>query len=143
MKCQLCPDLKGAIVQVQTGDWYHICCVNYHDSIWFNWHQARNCIGTLETCKDTTSLGGQLSPDAYKLTCTICKRNGKNSACIQCDFRDCRTAFHVRCAIDKDFIKSWEANDKQLRATEDDNGMYIFCPKHQIEGANILKQFGP
>lgn len=34
--CHLCPEIKGAIIDVQDGIWVHIQCVNWHNDIWFD-----------------------------------------------------------------------------------------------------------
>ena len=135
MGCKLCPDQKGAIVKVQTGDWYHITCVNYHRSVWFNEIEAPNASGVMETIKDTRSLGGKLRFDHYSLTCEIC--NKKQGACIQCDYRDCTAAFHVRCAIDAGIIR--EQTEALQRDNTDPYQMYLFCTKHQNKGRKWLK----
>lgn len=33
--CFLCPDLKGALVDLETKEWVHLVCVNWHNDIWF------------------------------------------------------------------------------------------------------------
>jgi hypothetical protein len=83
--------------------WYHIVCVNYMPSIWFVEKQAKNSLGVLETVRDTKVIDGLVPKSQFTLTCSICKKLSKRnpSACVQCDFQNCCTSFHVRCAIKK------------------------------------------
>jgi hypothetical protein len=34
--CFLCPDLKGAMIDLVTKEWVHHTCVNWHNEIWFD-----------------------------------------------------------------------------------------------------------
>jgi hypothetical protein len=34
--CMLCIDVKGAMVDLDTKEWVHHVCVNWHNEIWFN-----------------------------------------------------------------------------------------------------------
>ncbi len=33
--CFLCPDLRGAMVDLDSKEWVHHTCVNWHNEIWF------------------------------------------------------------------------------------------------------------
>lgn len=61
--------------------------------------------------------------------------------CIQCDFQNCSTAFHVRCAMRKELIKSYDDMDDQ-REDDDDNECYVFCEKCNEMGKKKLKAYG-
>ena len=50
--------------------------------------------------------------------------------CIQCDFKDCRRAFHIRCAMNKKLIKAWDKMNEDQRAKEEDESCFIFCGGH-------------
>ena len=39
--CFLCPDLKGAMVDLDTKEWVHHVCVNWHNDIWFEEKDAK------------------------------------------------------------------------------------------------------
>ena len=88
-KCVICPDLKGIIVKTNIG-WVHLTCVNWMPEIWF------------KEGSENTIVEGHMSESRYKLTCKFCRGKNKKKlgACIQCDFKDCPSSFHVRCAID-------------------------------------------
>lgn len=81
--------------------WVHLTCVNWMPEIWF------------KEDSENTIVEGNLSKDRTKLICSYCK--GKNvrkfGCCIQCDYKNCPTSFHVRCAIDQNLIKPWDEMD--------------------------------
>ena len=31
----MCPDKQGAMIELQTKEWIHQVCVNWHNEIWF------------------------------------------------------------------------------------------------------------
>lgn len=39
--CFLCPDLKGALIDLETKEWVHHTCVNWHNEIWFEQEDAK------------------------------------------------------------------------------------------------------
>ena len=39
--CFLCPDVKGAMVDLQSKEWVHHTCVNWHNEIWFEAEDAK------------------------------------------------------------------------------------------------------
>ena len=120
--CILCSDFKGIIVRTNIG-WVHITCVNWMPEIWFNENS------------DKTIVEGNLTAERQKLTCSYCKGKNKRRIgfCIQCDYKDCHTSFHVRCAIQQDLIRSWDEMEDHM---EDDKvwEAYIFCKKHKNQG---------
>lgn len=144
MKCQICDDFKGALVLANSirekkHAWYHIVCVNYMPSIWFVEKKAENSLGVVETVKDTQTIDGFVPKSNFTLYCSICKKQSKKnpSACVQCDYQNCCTSFHVRCAIKKKLIQSWEKMNQQ-RVDEEDYEIFIFCQRHQDIGKRTL-----
>lgn len=39
--CFLCPDLKGAMIDLESKEWVHHTCVNWHNEIWFEQEDAK------------------------------------------------------------------------------------------------------
>lgn len=39
--CLLCPDIKGAMVDLVTKEWVHHTCVNWHNEIWFEQNDSK------------------------------------------------------------------------------------------------------
>lgn len=39
--CLLCPDVKGAMVDLTTKEWVHHTCVNWHNEIWFEQNDTK------------------------------------------------------------------------------------------------------
>ena len=33
--CMLCPERHGCLIQLETKEWVHHICVNWHNEIWF------------------------------------------------------------------------------------------------------------
>ena len=80
MKCKLCPNFKGAIVQVDSGNWYHLACVNNFKEIWFEeiTDGDREFVNTNKIVNEN-----ELDDEYFKLTCSVCKITSKNhGACI-------------------------------------------------------------
>ena len=113
--CFICPDVKGLIVETNMG-WAHMTCINYIPEIWFS-------------DKSRRMVTGKIDQDRKGLPCHLCKLvAGKNSKkyLIQCDFKNCRLSFHIRCAMQHGLIKSWEDMLKH-RETDKSTDLFIFC----------------
>lgn len=95
--------------------WAHITCVNWTPEIWF-------------TDDSRTAVDGKIDERRFKLFCYICRKKSSGS-CLQCDYKDCHFAFHVRCAMEKDLIRDWEKMDNQ-RVDSEDYECFLFCDKH-------------
>lgn len=39
--CFLCPDLKGAMVDLTSKEWVHHTCINWHNEIWFEQEDSK------------------------------------------------------------------------------------------------------
>jgi len=131
-QCLFCPNEGGAFKQTSTGHWAHLLC-----AIWIPELTVGNAIymepveGVEAVPKNRWKLvsGSSCRSDSSKreeLTatvqiCSLCKE--RVGACIQCDNRNCFTAFHVTCARQMGFLMSMKSvgTDGQLRA---------FCDKH-------------
>ncbi|CDW88690.1 phd zinc finger-containing protein [Stylonychia lemnae] len=125
--CQFCNDLKGIIIRDQRNIWAHITCVNWIPDVWY---------------KDDykTLIEGNFNNDRQKLNCYVCRKKNTGS-CIQCDYKNCQQAFHVRCGMKTQLIRDWESMDDQ-RVNEDDYECFVFCDKHLEIGKRDLKTGG-
>jgi hypothetical protein len=110
----MCPDLRGAIVDLNTKEWVHHTCVNWHNEIWFEENDTK-----------LVEYGGKIEYERFDLKCSICTI--KQGSCITCDFKSCTKSFHVRCAIkDKLILSTEEMEDLRL----DTWNIKVFCKKH-------------
>ena len=128
--CVLCSDLKGIIVKTNIG-WVHLTCVNWMPEIWFTDEKYKTCIE------------GNLTKERQQLICSYCKGRNKKKVgfCIQCDYKDCSTSFHVRCAMDQELIKSWDEMEDHMVGDKVWEA-YIFCKKHLVLGVEALETYG-
>jgi hypothetical protein len=85
-------------------------------------------------------VAGDLLPTKMNLFCYICRKKACGG-CIQCDYKSCEKAFHVRCAIDKGLINNWEQMNEQ-RENEEAHECFIFCDSHYEIGCKGLKEGG-
>lgn len=86
---------------------------------------------------DNREVRGEINNDRKGLFCYICKNKKREGHLLQCDFRDCRLNFHVRCAIKDKMIQDWESMNDQ-REKEDSYDCFIFCNQHKTIGVNVL-----
>lgn len=127
--CALCNGMKGALVETNLG-WVHLTCVNWMPDIWF------------KTGSDYKIVEGKQTQGRGSLSCCFCRRRSKhNNYCIQCDYKDCPTSFHVRCAISEKLIKAWHAMEDHV-VNDRDWQAYIFCKKHLKPGKDALRTDG-
>jgi len=68
----LCTDPKGAVIEMESKEWVHHTCVNWHNEIWFENNDM-----------ELKNYGGQLDFSRFNLLCYICKE--KHGSCIECD----------------------------------------------------------
>jgi len=123
--CLLCNDFKGAMVDLETNEWAHHTCVNWHNEIWFETDD-----------KKLTKYGGALDYERFSLKCYICKV--QQGSCIECDLSSCKKPFHVRCAIGKDLIMSANEMDEEMRL-----GVWeckVYCNKHKRHGQRRVQK---
>ncbi|MCO5602808.1 hypothetical protein L7F22_056947 [Adiantum nelumboides] len=86
VSCILCPHEGGAFKQTTQGKWAHLLC-----AMWIPETGVSNPV-YMEPIDSVERI-----PRArWKLQCYLCRH--KVGACIQCDNRNCFTAFHVTCA---------------------------------------------
>ena len=73
-----------------------------------------------------------VSPQRFKLKCTICKKLG--GACVQCSEKKCCSAMHMQCALE---------NGNRIEVQTDTNtggGIYtVYCEKHAPLRSTVLK----
>jgi len=67
-------------------------------------------------------FGGKLNYQRFELKCYICHQ--QQGSCIQCDFKSCKKAYHVRCAIKESLIVSNEEMEELRLSTWD---IKVFC----------------
>lgn len=86
VSCVLCPHEGGAFKQTTQGRWAHLLC-----AMWIPETGVSNPV-YMEPIDSVERI-----PKArWKLQCYICRR--RVGACIQCENKNCCTAFHVTCA---------------------------------------------
>ena len=76
--------------------------------------------------KNNDRIQGRINPNRKGLFCYICKDRKKSGYLLQCDFQECTTSFHVRCAMKTELIKDWEKME-EYREKEDAADCFIFC----------------
>ncbi|KAK0547557.1 hypothetical protein OC846_004812 [Tilletia horrida] len=86
ISCILCPHEGGAFKQTSNGKWAHLLC-----AIWIPETGVSNPV-YMEPIDGVE----QIPKARWKLQCYLCRQ--RVGACIQCDNRNCCTAFHVTCA---------------------------------------------
>uniref|UniRef100_A0A3B3SY31 Protein Jade-1 n=1 Tax=Paramormyrops kingsleyae TaxID=1676925 RepID=A0A3B3SY31_9TELE len=87
-KCQLCPQKGGAMKPTRSGSkWVHVSC-----ALWI----PEVSIGNPEMMEPITNVS-HIPSNRWALLCCLCQ--DKTGACIQCSAKNCRTAFHVTCAL--------------------------------------------
>ncbi|KAK0541003.1 hypothetical protein OC842_000209 [Tilletia horrida] len=86
VSCLLCPHEGGAFKQTSNGKWAHLLC-----AIWIPETGVSNPV-----YMEPIDSIEQIPKARWKLQCYLCRQ--KMGACIQCDNRNCYTAFHVTCA---------------------------------------------
>jgi len=59
----LCNDLAGAMVDLDSKEWVHHVCVNWHTEIWFE-----------ENDNEIMKFNGNLDFTRFDLTCRICDK---------------------------------------------------------------------
>ncbi|XP_047201704.1 protein Jade-1 isoform X2 [Girardinichthys multiradiatus] len=117
-KCQLCPKKGGAMKPTRSGTkWVHVSC-----ALWI----PEVSIGNPEKMEPITNVS-HIPSNRWALICCLCKE--KTGACIQCSAKNCRTAFHVTCALHANL-------EMNTILTEDDEVKFkSYCPKHSgIQG---------
>ncbi|GAQ91137.1 histone-lysine N-methyltransferase [Klebsormidium nitens] len=80
--CCLCPVVGGAMKPTNDGRWAHLTCAIWIPETLLKPHQIEKV--------------DAIGKDRWKLRCSICRV--KHGACIQCEDKSCKTAFHPLCA---------------------------------------------
>ncbi|XP_078066438.1 protein Jade-1 [Mustelus asterias] len=112
-KCLLCPKKGGAMKPTRSGTkWVHVSC-----ALWI----PEVSIGCPEKMEPITKVS-HVPASRWALVCSLCTE--KTGACIQCSVKNCRTAFHVTCAFDRNLEM------KTILAENDEVKFKSYCPKH-------------
>ena len=90
--------------------WAHVVCANWIPEMWF-------------TDQKKTTLQGCIPKDRFELA--------KTGAYINCDYKNCRKAYHVRQAIRQGLIYKWDDMLEDLDYPDSETGMPIFCNNHR------------
>jgi NuA3 HAT complex component NTO1 len=143
--CLFCPNEGGAFKQTTTGHWSHLLC-----AIWIPELQMGNPIymepveGVKYVPKNRWKLVGSSaifddqhqcsrgSANCHIQVCSLCKL--RTGACIQCDNRNCFTAFHVTCARQTGQLMSM----KSLGAN---SSLVAYCEKHLPVGLPLNQRW--
>ncbi|KAJ8388283.1 hypothetical protein AAFF_G00135440 [Aldrovandia affinis] len=119
-KCLLCPKNGGAMKPTRSGTkWVHVSC-----ALWI----PEVSIGNPEKMEPIMNVS-HIPSNRWTLLCCLCKE--KTGACIQCSAKNCRTAFHVTCALHRNL----EMNTILTEA--DEVKFKSFCPKHSVREAEL------
>ncbi|KAG7527546.1 hypothetical protein FFLO_06827 [Filobasidium floriforme] len=131
--CIFCPAEAGAFKQTTNSKWAHLLC-----ALWVPEVSVSNPV-YMEPIE-----GAETIPKSrWKLMCSICRVKG--GACIQCDNKNCFTAFHVTCARARGNLGS-------MKALLQDGVLKAYCDRHmpadqmeivqaaRAEQANIASQ---
>lgn len=114
VSCLLCPHEGGAFKQTTQGRWAHLLC-----AMWIPETGVSNPV-YMEPIDSVERI-----PRArWKLQCYLCRH--KVGACIQCDNRNCFTAFHVTCARRAGLLLKTQ-RQRMTHDDESDRG-------HELEG---------
>nr|XP_019009832.1 NuA3 HAT complex component NTO1 [Kwoniella pini CBS 10737]OCF48613.1 NuA3 HAT complex component NTO1 [Kwoniella pini CBS 10737] len=111
VSCIFCPNEGGAFKQTTTGHWAHLLC-----AIWVPETGLGNVV-YMEPVEGVENV----PKSRWKLVCSLCRE--KTGACIQCDNRNCFTAFHVTCARQVGLLSS-------MKSFNQDGVLKAFCHKH-------------
>ncbi|XP_015200359.2 protein Jade-1 isoform X2 [Lepisosteus oculatus] len=112
-KCLLCPKKGGAMKPTRSGTkWVHVSC-----ALWI----PEVSIGNPEKMEPITNVS-HIPSSRWALLCRLCKE--KTGACIQCSAKNCRTAFHVTCAFQRNLKM------KTILTETDEVKFKSFCLKH-------------
>ena len=87
-------------------------------------------------------VDGCIPKDRFEVPCGRCKGKDNSGAVITCDYKNCRKAFHVRCAVRMGNIERWDTMLDELDNPDDEDGIPIFCQEHQQKGKLIFKVEG-
>ena len=82
------------------------------------------------------TLNGCIPKDRFEIDCGRCRfsKTAKSGASINCDYKNCRKTFHVRCAIKQGNIDKWDVMLDDLDNPDDDIGIPVFCNEHRQKG---------
>lgn len=103
--CRFCTKIGGALKMTSGMKWGHVVCVIWNKDLYFGNEVF------LEPIEETNSANcGRI-----KEKCCVC--SAKKGLQICCSYFECKTKYHVTCAIEENFYM-------------DDRNMFTYCPKH-------------
>ncbi|ODN74463.1 hypothetical protein L202_06849 [Cryptococcus amylolentus CBS 6039] len=124
VSCVFCPNEGGAFKQTTTGHWAHLLC-----AIWI----PETSLGNAIYMEPVEGLE-HIPKSRWKLVCSLCKE--KVGACIQCDNRNCFTAFHPTCARQMGLLQT-------MKSLTTDGVLRAYCHRHlPVEEADVLQGDG-
>lgn len=133
VSCVLCPHEGGAFKQTTQGKWAHLLC-----AMWIPETGVSNPV-YMEPIDSVERI-----PKArWKLQCYLCKY--RMGACIQCDNKNCFTAFHVTCARRAGLLLKSQrqrmAHSQEDESDDDESGdvMRAWCHKHLPKSLRVQR----
>ncbi|ODN95838.1 hypothetical protein L198_04456 [Cryptococcus wingfieldii CBS 7118] len=124
VSCVFCPNEGGAFKQTTTGHWAHLLC-----AIWI----PETSLGNAIYMEPVEGLE-HIPKSRWRLVCSLCKE--KVGACIQCDNRNCFTAFHPTCARQMGLLQT-------MKSLTTDGVLRAYCHRHlPVEEADVLQGYG-
>jgi hypothetical protein len=70
-----------------------------------------------------TQIGGKINSSRKDMRCVYCEKRKtafkQGHSCIECDFKECSTRFHVRCAIKNGLIYDEDKMDEEHGCGDD------------------------
>ncbi|WVQ75536.1 hypothetical protein IAR50_005163 [Cryptococcus sp. DSM 104548] len=120
VSCVFCPNEGGAFKQTSTGHWAHLLC-----AIWI----PETSLGNAIYMEPVEGLE-HIPKSRWRLVCSLCRE--RVGACIQCDNRNCFTAFHPTCARQMGLLQT-------MKSLTTDGVLRAYCHKHlPTEEADVL-----
>eukprot|EP00667_Euglena_gracilis_P002303 EG_transcript_2304 len=122
IRCEFCPSRVGAFKRTSRGNWGHVVCAQWIPQLGFNNADFVDVIVGEE----------RLLPHRRNaLTCMVC--DSEEGVCIRCCARGCEAAYHVTCAMQRDydmFVPEEEGTPRRCLS---------YCPRHSLEAEEAQK----
>ncbi|CAO3701934.1 unnamed protein product [Rhizopus stolonifer] len=112
ISCVFCPNKGGAFKQTTDGKWGHLLC-----AIWIPEVILKDTV-----YMEPIDYVDKVPRGRLRLVCGICKQ--RQGACIQCDNKNCYSAFHVSCARDAGYSMKIKLHEQGSIV------MNAYCDKH-------------
>jgi hypothetical protein len=116
--CVLCSDMGGAMKPTTVaGKWVHVSCALWVPEVVI--HDPVKLTG-IDVSGTKTARN--------EMTCVVCQRSHRGRSCLQCHTKNCRRAFHPRCARNANFRLVISHPDS--RDDDDDGGVMMIGYTH-------------